>query len=122
MKEYNLMEGSLYSYTAGTFSGVLVRENVMKKLAGLQAKHLEDVKRLLIDNIEDLYSDEWTLHYPEGVQTTVHFTNPSVDVARRIVSSTCSQPPRHLPVVFLAKSMKEAEAMADARHTLMSGD
>lgn len=112
---YKLHPGSLYDYNAGTYCGVLVEEAVMKKLAKAQAKHLEEVKRILYDNIEQVYPSMWTLHYPEGKQTNVDFIDTSADVKERIKMATTSNPPRHKPVVFVAESMKEAERMADER-------
>jgi hypothetical protein len=46
---YEIHPGSLYDYTAGCYCGVLVKEQVMRKLAVLQAQHMEAVKRLLTD-------------------------------------------------------------------------
>jgi len=116
---YETYPGSLYDYTAGAYCGVLVKEHVMRKLAGLQAKHLEEVKRLLIDEADrgNVFPSMWTLHYPGGEQTTVNFIPKGDDVYQRIKNATTGAQPRHIPVVFIASSMEEAKAMADARHS-----
>lgn len=122
---YETYQGSLYDYTAGVYCGVLVKEPVMRKLAGLQAKHLEEVKRLLTDEADrgNVFPSMWTLHHPGGEQTTVNFISKDDDVYQRIKNATTGAQPRHIPVVFIASSMEEAKAMADERHSeLEQGD
>jgi hypothetical protein len=110
--------GSLYDYTAGCYCGVLMTEPVMRKLAKLQAKHAEDVKRVLTDEAErgNVFPSMWTLHYPEGVQTTVRFIEEGADLKHRIQMGAIANPPRHEPLVFIAADMHEARVMADARY------
>lgn len=121
MSEYNIYTGTLFDYTAGTLCGVLVTEKVMRKLASLQAQHLESVKRLLSDEAErgNVYPSMWTLHYPDGKQTTVRFIDTSESVQQRIKYATTSRQPEVCPVVFIANSMDEAKQMADARHAML---
>ena len=90
----------------------------MKKLARLQALHLADVKRLLVDEAErgNVFPSMWTLHYPDGEQTSVHFIDTHVTVADRIRTATVASPPKHRSLVFIAGSMDEAKALADAHH------
>lgn len=116
--DYKIHNGTLFDYTAGVLCGVLVTEQVMRKLAALQAKHLEDVKRLLSDEAErgSVFPSMWTLHYPEGAQTTVRFIDTSEDLSRRIKNATTANQPIACPLVFVAGSMDEAKKMADARH------
>lgn len=116
--EYKMHEGSLYSYTAGIYAGVLVKENIMKRLVKLQTKHLEDVKRILLDGVDndEVFPYGWTLHYPEGKQTQVTFIDKTRDVRRAIKSATTGHHPKYEPVVFIADSMEEAQSMAEARH------
>ena len=111
-------DGSLYDYTNGTYCGVLIKEKVMRKLIKLQARHLEEVKRLLADEADNgnVFPSMWTLHYPEGKQTTVRFIDTSVDVYERIRYATMTNKPKHEPVVFVTDSMDKAASMADARH------
>lgn len=115
---YEIYQGSLYDYNAGTLCGVLVKEEVMRKLVKLQAAHLDAVKRLLTDEADrgNVFPSMWTLHHPEGEQTTVHFVYKGEDLKRRIQHATASHPPRHHPLVFVASSMDEAEQMADERY------
>lgn len=115
MSDYKMHEGTLYDYTAGVYCGVLVKERVMKKLALLQTKHLEDVKRLLSDAADkgEVFSSSWTLHYPDGKQTTVRYIDTETDVQERIKNATRTDKPKQCFPVFIASGMKEAEAMAD---------
>jgi hypothetical protein len=124
MSEYKTHTGTLYDYTAGTNCGVLVTEKVMRKLAGLQAKHLEDVKRLLSNEAEhgNVYPSMWTLHYPDGKQTHVQFIDTSADLQRRIKAATTSRGPIAYPLVFIAGSMEEAKQMANARIAALGGE
>ena len=121
MSEYKTHPGTLYDYTAGVYCGVLVTEKVMRKLAALQAQHLESVKRLLADEAErgNVHPGMWTLHYPEGKQTEVKFIDTSADLRKCINNATTSNQPTAHKVVFIAGSMDEAKQMADARHAAL---
>ena len=114
---YKTYPGSLYDFTAGVLCGVLVTEPVMRKLAKLQAKHLEEVKRLLIDECErgNVFSSHWTLHYPQGKQTTVRFVDLDACVKDRIKNACHAATPKHEALVFVANGMNEAKVMADER-------
>lgn len=108
--------GTLYDYHAGSLVGVLVTEKVMRKLAQAQARHLEQVKRILTDaGEEQVFPASWTLHYPNGKQTTVRFIDTNSDLEKRIRWGTHTNPPEAVFPVFIAGSMKEAEQMADER-------
>lgn len=116
--------GTLYDYTAGVYCGVLVTERVMRKLAALQAQHVEAVRRLLTDNIDEVFPSSWTLHYPDGKQTSVHFIDTADwrSAEQAIRSAThAHQPVARFPV-FYAEGMKDAAALADARHAELSGN
>ena len=121
MSEYKIHPGTLYDYTAGVYCGVLVTEKVMRKLAALQAQHLESVKRLLSDEADrgNVYPSMWTLHHPDGVQTNVRFIDVSADLSERIKNATTTHQPTAQPLVFIANSMDEAKQMADARHAAL---
>lgn len=122
MNEYKIFPESLYDYTAGVYAGVLVKEKTMKKLAALQTKHLEQVKRVLLEAAEEgeVFPSSWTLHYPDGEQTHVKYINPKEDVRERIRVAILFHQPRYCPLVFIASSRSEAEEMADTRHKEMS--
>lgn len=122
MENYETYTGSLYDYTAGTSCGVLVTEKVMRRLVALQAAHLEAVKRILSDEADrgNVFPSMWTLHYPDGVQTTVNFIDTSADLKQRIKSAASAAAPRHVPLAFIAGGMQEAKEMADARHAVMA--
>lgn len=116
--KYEIAAEKLFDFTAGVNCGVLVPEHVMRKLAKLQAAHLEAVKRVLMESKDELYPSMWTLHHPEGKQTTVRFADmaPWRNIEESIKNAVIYSPPVHCPLVFKAKSMEEAEAMADAHY------
>ena len=123
MDNYKIYDSSLYSYTAGVNVGVLVKESTMKKLAKLEALHLENVKRLLHDEGDkgNVFPSMWALHHPEGVQTVVNFIDESRDLNESIRCALNPRKPEHKPLVFIASSMKEAEVMADNRFNELEG-
>lgn len=117
--KYEVVPEKLFDFTAGVYCGVLMPEHVMRKLAKIQAAYLQDVKRLLTDNKNELYPSSWTLHYPEGKQTPVRFTTQETEhdsIESRIKNATIANKPVHYPLVFKASSMEEAEAMANAHY------
>lgn len=118
---YRTYPGTLYDYTAGVFCGVLVTEPVMRKLAALQAEHMEKVKRLLADNPDGVFPSAWTLHHPDGKQTAVRYIDETRTLAKAIKSAVHGRQPEACFPVFIASSMAEAKAMADARHAELSG-
>ena len=118
MSEVKTHTGTLYDYQSACFCGVLIKENVMRKLAALQHQHLEQVKRLLADEADkgNVFSSMWALHYPDGKQTVVKYIDTSADIQQRIKTATHAAQPIACPLVFIANSMDEASRMADARH------
>ncbi len=123
-KNYETHPGSLFYYGGGVYCGVLMTEPVMRKLARLQARHLEEVKRLLADEGErgKVFPCMWTLHYPEGEQITVDYIDASASLESSIRNAVIHAAPVHKPLVFVAASMEEARAMADARHLDLHGE
>lgn len=88
----------------------------MRRLASLQAKHLQDIKRVLSDEAErgNVFPSMWTLHYPDGKQTDVKFIDTGASVEQRIKSAVITNGPTAYKTVFVAGGMDEAKAMADA--------
>ena len=124
MTKYTTHNGTLYDYTAGVLCGVLVKEKVMRKLVALQAKHLEDVKRVLSDGADngEVFPSSWSLHYPNGNQEVVNYIETGQDVRLRIQSAIKANPPKVCKTVFIASGMDEASRMADARFAEVGGD
>jgi len=116
VSEVKIHNGSLYSYSAGLKCGVLVREKTMRKLVKIQNDHMQKVKALLTNEADKgrVFPSMWTLHYPEGKQTAVHFIDTEEDLKRAIDNSVYSARPIHRDLVFIASSMDEAKKMADA--------
>lgn len=116
MTDVKTYPGTLYSYTTGSYVGVLITEAVLKKLAALHAEHLEKVKRVLADAGPDqVFPSMWSLHYPNGYQTQVDYIDTTRTLEECLKGATWLNQPRACFPVFIAGSMKEAEAMADAR-------
>lgn len=95
----------LYSYNPSNYCGVLMTEKVMKKLANVTAKFEVEVRRILTENIGDLYSYNWSLAYPNGAQTSVVFGD-SDGVAERIAMFKARQP-KYEPEVWLGKAFSD---------------
>ena len=69
-------EKSLFNYYNMSFigySGVFLKESLMRKVAKLQYKQAQELKELLASNLDDLEVADWTLAYPNGEQRAVHF-------------------------------------------------
>lgn len=62
-----------FNMPAGAYCGVLLREPAMKKMQKLLYKQTQEIKRLLTESLDDIEVANWTLAYPDGVQTTVHY-------------------------------------------------
>ena len=66
---------NMYHFDFGQYSGVLLREELMKKVAKLRAKHLHEMKKLLASNLDLLEVKEWTLAYIDDEQHVVTYYN-----------------------------------------------
>jgi hypothetical protein len=104
---------TLFDYNTGCYCGVLVTERIMKKLAKLQAAHLESVKRLLMGNKEEVFPSMWTLSKANGKQETIRFIDTNRNLDDAIKAALRSDNPRPSYPTFIAASMKEAELMGD---------
>jgi len=101
---------------------VLVTETAMRRLARAEARHMEEVRRILDDGRQscDVFRSCWALHHPDGNQTIVRFIDTSRTVEEAIKWATTQRKWEHEPLVFIAASMDEARQMADARHEALS--
>lgn len=68
-----------------------------------------------------VFPSMWTLHHPDGKQTTVRYIDESQKLTDAIKMAITVRQPEACHPVFVASSMGEAEAMADARHAELSG-
>lgn len=66
---------NMYYFGFGQYSGVLLREELMKKVAKLRAKQLHEMKKLLVSNLDLLEVEEWTLAYIDDEQHVVTYYN-----------------------------------------------
>lgn len=109
----NIHPEILFDYNTGCYCGVLVTERVMKKLAKLQHEHSEKVKRLLMDNKEDVFPSMWTLCNANGKQETVRYIDKSRSLEDAVNAAQRGDKPRPSYPTFIASSMEEAKAMGD---------
>jgi len=101
-----------FDVNMGVYNGVLVREDVAKKLAKLIYKQNQELKEFLVANIDALEETNWTLAYPNDEQKSVTYYNPNTtkeDILHRINLINKDQIMRYKPDVFIAKNMKDAE-------------
>ena len=98
------------------YCGVLVNEKVMKKLNKIIYKNQEEIKKVLTDNIETLYSYDWGLAYPNGKQTEVSFAlKKDKDIGDRIKNMKIMAPEYKPEVYFVTETYsKETEAIIKA--------
>lgn len=80
-----------FNMPAGAYCGVLLREPLAKKMQKLLYKQAQEIKVLLMSNLDDVEAADWTLVYPLGddgkpEQTTIHYfsTAESDEKIRRI--------------------------------------
>ena len=106
----------LFDFTNSQYCGVLVTEQVMKRLVKLESKYLHEVRLVLNEELDNgaVFPSNWGLTYPEGVQTTYHYTSKNKDDAkRRIELATMQSKVVHQPIVFIASDDKAAQIQAD---------
>ena len=110
-----LSENRLFSFTNSQCCGVLVTEKVMKKIAKLEARYLNEVRLLLNEELDsgNVISSDWGLVYPEGKQTTYFYSDKSSDMKNRIKAACLSSKIEHRPVVFIADDYKDAQKQAN---------
>ncbi len=110
-----LNEHRLFSFSNSQYCGVLVTENVMKKIAKLEAKYLNDIRLLLSDEHDrgNVISSDWGIVYPEGKTTYFYYSDKSSDVKQRIKVSCLSSKIEHRPVVFIADNYEDAQKQAN---------
>lgn len=111
-KNQKVANESLYKLSVDGLCGVLMKRKLAIKAYQLIHKQKNELRQLLNDNIDDLYTHDWTLAYPDDIQTTVYFTNLSQtesDKKDRIKYGFGSPKINKLPLVINAKSMKKAE-------------
>lgn len=65
-----------FNVPAGFYCGLYVKEKTAKKLQKLLWKQTQEIKQLLMSNIDDLAISEWTLAYPlpDKKQKTIYYT------------------------------------------------
>lgn len=74
-KEYK----NYYKMSFGLYCGVIVDEMLMKKLSKIQYETQEKIKSVLINNLEHVESENWSLAYPDGEQTSFQYIGMSTN-------------------------------------------
>lgn len=112
----NKVKERLYDFPAGAFCGVLMPEKVMKKIAKLHHKHNEEIRRVLYENKEHLYSSHWTMAVEEGKETvyvTYTLSKPScLDGIEQRINLYAPPKCRYQEDVYIVKNHDEAEGIA----------
>jgi len=119
---YKKYDGTLFNISSCA-CGVLVKEKTMKRLAGLYAKHLDEVKTILKDEAErgNVFPYMWTLVYPAGKQTEVTFIDESRTVDEAVRCATLYNQPREEKLVFISQSMNDAKQQAEEYYEHQKG-
>lgn len=112
LKESKKAIKTYYDMAAGVYCGLLLEKRLAMKMAKLLYKQQEEIKELLVANIDETEVSEWTLAYPDEKQTVVVFFNPKAtreEKMQRIELFTKLDLIREVDEVFLASSREEAE-------------
>jgi hypothetical protein len=62
-----------FNFPFAMYSGVVMDEATMKKVAKLLYKQNQELKELLMNNIDSLELANWTLAYPNGKQECINY-------------------------------------------------
>lgn len=107
-----------YNFNAGQFCGVMMPEHVMKKLAKLNAKYSDEVKRVLEENKADLRSSNWTC-VGTNPQTTIQFVSKEGEqwnsIDNRIKLFTAPEPV-YVEKLYFVENYDEAKAICVELH------
>lgn len=103
-----------YNFSFGIYSGFLIREKRMKKLAKIITRQEREIREFLAADLDALEISDWTLAYPdgkEGNQHHVNFYRPSSDEEKLSILDVSRETTKlnYYPDVFIAESMKDAE-------------
>ena len=72
MSKAEIVLEKMYSLGFGQYSGVLLREELMRKVARLRARQIQEMKELLASNLDLLEIEEWTL-VGHGHQSVIYY-------------------------------------------------
>ena len=75
-----------FDFPAGCYCGLVVKEATAKKLMKILYRQTQEIKEFFHQHKEDLATSNWTLVYPCGKQTVIHYTyaDPFCSVDDRI--------------------------------------
>ena len=83
-----------FDFPAGCYCDLVVKEATAKKLMKILYRQTQEIKEFLHQHKEDLATSNWTLVYPCGKQTVIHYTYPdplcSVDDKIKLYDKTAA--------------------------------
>ena len=97
---------------AGVYCGLLLEKDIALRMSKLLYRQQQEIKELLIANIEKTEVADWTLAYPDNKQVAVVYFNPNATVDDKIKRAelfTKIKTIQRVKDVFIAKNMDEAE-------------
>lgn len=109
----------MYKFNNGYWMGVLMTENVMRKIVKLNAKYMQDIRQVLINNKDELLVSDWTLankydgeHIVKQVVINYTVEGGQEDLDRRISTFKSDVPKR--ANVYIVNSHDEAKEIAES--------
>lgn len=76
--DVNPINERLYKVTPSVYCGFLVKQDVMKKITKLSVKFEQEIRKVLTENIDDIYEYGWNMFENktgEKSHTYLHFAN-----------------------------------------------
>lgn len=120
IKEERRVNERLYDFAAGCYCGVLMPEKVMKKIAKLNAKFSNEIRKILQDHEEIIHPSNWTLANEmdgDNIKTQVsirYFLDDSEeDSLKRRIALFQPPKPEYYKDVFRVKNREEAKQIAE---------
>lgn len=115
----------LYNYPAGPYCGVLVPEEVMRKIAKYNLNYASGIRKILNEYKDELYVSNWTSATKWSgnkivARVTVTYTEESateekLDQRISLFSEALAALPAYVPEVFLVNSRDEATRIAEEK-------
>lgn len=107
----------LYDMAANQYCGVVMPQNVMRKLTKLIDKYQSEVRKMLYEHADELHSAHWTMALDKelGESIYVYYTlsvEDDADIERRIKLFKPNQP-KYVPDFFMVDTHDEARDYAD---------
>lgn len=121
MKEEKLYNKKIYELNNGSYCGIYMEEDVMKKILKLQYEYMNNVKKILNENIDKLIPYDWTLankideNGKIQKQVIIHYfiqDYSKEDLKRRIETFKVEQP-RYIDKLYCVRDREQAKEIAE---------